>query len=128
MLATSVKNCATSVRRHGLGTTVGLYWNRLREKLFEKGLGIGSADVISMRELGLEHDEHREHVPTSLQVTLDAWKSSCDHGPKTKSSSDYGAGLGRMLFLAAMLPYKQGYWGRALTGAGHQSAGKYIQV
>jgi hypothetical protein len=59
MLATIVKNCTTSVRRHGLGITAGLYWNRLREKLFEKGLGIRSGDVISLLELGLEHEERR---------------------------------------------------------------------
>jgi SAM-dependent methyltransferase len=106
MLATFVKNCATSVRRHGLGTTAGLYWNRLREKSFEKGLGIRSGNVISLRELGLEHEERREHTPTSLQ---DFRRMEKFLRPRAQDEVflDYGAGLGRMLVLAAMLPYKR---------------------
>jgi predicted RNA methylase len=106
MLATFVKNCATSVRRYGLGITAGLYSNRLRERLFEKRLGIRSGDIIPLRELGLEHEERREHCPTSLQ---DFRRMEEFLRPRAKDEVflDYGAGLGRMLVLAAMFPYKR---------------------
>src|SRR5690349_15293090 len=106
MLAAIVKNCATSVRRHGLGSTAGLYWNRLREKLFERSLGIRSGDVISLRELGLEHQDRREYSPTSLH---DFRRMEKFLRPQAQDEVflDYGAGLGRMLILAATLPYKR---------------------
>jgi SAM-dependent methyltransferase len=106
MLATLMKNCATSVRRHGLATTASLYWDRLREKSFERSLGIRSGDVISLRELGMEHKERREHVPTSLK---DFRRMEKFLRPRVQDEVflDYGAGLGRMLVLAAMLPFKR---------------------
>jgi SAM-dependent methyltransferase len=59
-----------------------------------------------LRELGLEDEERREHYPTSLDDFRHMEKFL---RPRTKDEVflDYGAGLGRVLVLAAMLPFKR---------------------
>jgi SAM-dependent methyltransferase len=106
MLSTSVSNCINLVRRHGLGSTIALYWNRLRERMPEGRLGIRSDGIISLKELGLEHEERRGHYPTQFS---DFRLMEKFLRPKTPNEVfiDYGAGLGRAVILAALLPFKR---------------------
>ena len=66
MLIRLLENCVSSVRRHGLAASAKLYWRRLHERLYERHLGIRSRDIINLRDLGLEHQDRREHYPTAL--------------------------------------------------------------
>jgi len=101
-----IGNCVGSVRRHGLGVSASRYWTRLREQLYERCLGVRSSDIISLRELGLEHEERREHYPISVEHFR---RMERFLRPRTRDEVflDYGAGLGRVLVLAAMLPFKR---------------------
>jgi predicted RNA methylase len=98
-------NCFKSIRRHGLVITAASYWNRLRERIYERKLGIRSGDIISLEELGLEHEERREHYPTQLN-DFRRMKRFLQPATENEVFVDYGVGLGRVLILAAMLPFK----------------------
>jgi SAM-dependent methyltransferase len=106
MLASSVGNCIKSVRRHGLVSTITLYWSRLREQMHERHLGIRSGEIISMKELGLEHEDRRGHYPTQFNDFRLMEKFLRPETPN-EVFIDYGAGLGRAVILAAMLPFKR---------------------
>jgi 16S rRNA G966 N2-methylase RsmD len=99
-------NSLKSILRHGLAATITLQWNRLRERIYERRLGIQSADIISLKELDLEHEERREHWPTQFYHFRSMEKFLRPETPNDVFI-DYGAGLGRMLILAAMLPFKR---------------------
>src|SRR5258708_6535993 len=100
ILTSSVGNCIKSVRRHGLVSTITLYWSRLRERMQERHLGIRSGEIISVKELGLEHEERRGHYPTQF---TDFRLMEKFLRPETPNEVfiDYGAGLGRAVILAA---------------------------
>jgi predicted RNA methylase len=106
VLGRIVKNYVSAVRRHGVAASTRLYWDRLHERLYESRLGIRSRDIISLRELDLEREDRREHYPTSLG---DFRRMERFLRPKGRDDVflDYGSGLGRMLILAAMLPFKR---------------------
>lgn len=106
MLASSVGNCIKSVRRHGLVSTITLYWRRLRERMHERHLGIVSGEIISLKELGLEHEERREYSPTQFNDFRLMEKFLRPESPN-EVFIDYGAGLGRAVVLAARLPFKR---------------------
>jgi SAM-dependent methyltransferase len=95
-----------SVRRHGFVASARHYGSRLHERVYERRLGIRSSDLVSLRELGLEHEERRQHYPTALG---DFRRMEQFLRPRTRDEVllDYGSGLGRMLILAAMLPFKR---------------------
>src|SRR5262249_44300208 len=105
-LASTVGKCARSIRDHGFVTTTRLYWNRLRERMQERRLGIRSGEIISLKELDLEHEERREYSPTQFH---DFRCMEQFMRPKTPDEVfvDYGSGLGRMLILAATLPFRR---------------------
>ena len=92
--------------RHGLAASAKLYWRRLHERLYERRLGIRSREIIYLRNLGLERQDRREHYPTALddfrRMEKFLWPRADD-----EVFLDYGAGLGRVLILAAMLPFKR---------------------
>ena len=106
MRISSIKSGVNSIRQHGFVATATHYWARLREELYERRLGIRSGEIISLRELGLEHEERREHYPTSLE---DFRRMEAFLRPRGQGEAflDYGAGLGRALILAAMLPFQR---------------------
>jgi SAM-dependent methyltransferase len=105
-LASKVGKCARSIRYHGFVATTRSYWNRLRERMQERRLGIRSGEIISLMELDLEHEERREYSPTLFH---DFRSMEQCMRPKTPDEVfvDYGAGLGRMLILAATLPFRR---------------------
>ena len=104
MLTSRAKNYLRAVRQHGLAASSVQYWNRLREKLFDRSLGIQSRDIISLRELGLEHEERRGHYPTSVD---DFRRMAGFLRPRNADEVllDYGSGLGRFVILAATMPF-----------------------
>jgi hypothetical protein len=106
MLTGRVVNFVNSTRRHGFMKTIAGDWNRLRELIYERRLGIRSGEVIGLKELGLDHEERREHYPTGLS---DFRRMKKFLQPETQNEVfvDYGAGLGRAVILAAMLPFKR---------------------
>jgi predicted RNA methylase len=106
MLTGRVVNFVNSTRRHGFVKTIARDWNRLRELIYERRLGIRSGEIISLKELGLEHEERRQHYATGLS---DFWRMKKFLQPETQNEVfvDYGAGLGRAVILAAMLPFKR---------------------
>jgi SAM-dependent methyltransferase len=104
MLTTRAKNYIRAVRRHGLAVSSVQYWNRLREELYDRRLGIQSRDIISLRELGLEHEERRGHYPTSIG---DFRRMARFLRPRNADEVilDYGSGLGRFVILAATMRF-----------------------
>jgi protein-L-isoaspartate O-methyltransferase len=105
-LASTVGNCLRSVRRHGFVITTRSYWNRLCERMQERHLGIRSGEIISLKELDLECDERREHVPTQFH-DFRTMKEFLRPEAANDVFVDYGAGLGRVVVLAAMLPFRR---------------------
>ena len=104
MLTTLAKNYMRAVHRHGLVASSVQYWNRLREKLYDRSLAIQSRDIISLHELGLEHEERRGHYPTSVD---DFRRMARFLQPRNADEVllDYGSGLGRLVILAAAMPF-----------------------
>jgi len=100
------KTFFTLVSRHGLLSAIQSYWKHLREQVNERKIGIRSGDIISLKELGLEHEERREHYPTQFHHFRRIVRYL---GPDSSEEVflDYGAGLGRVVILAAMLPFKR---------------------
>jgi hypothetical protein len=105
-VASTVGKCARSIRDHGFVATSRSYWKRLRERMQERRLGIRSAEIINLKELGLEHEERREYSPTQFH---DFRSIEQFIRPKTPDEVfvDYGSGLGRILILAARLPFRR---------------------
>ena len=101
-----LRNYFTSVKKYGFVTTTRSYWRRLYERVYEKFLGIRSRDTISLEELGIEHDDRRGHWPTQLHHFRSIQKFL---RPDTSDEVfvDYGAGLGRVVILAASLQFKR---------------------
>src|SRR6516164_2093288 len=101
MLSSFVGRRVRSVRRNGLQRMITSDWNRLREWVHERHLGIRSGEIISLQELGLDHEERREHSPTNFRHFRLMMRSL---QPETSNEVfiDYGAGLGRAVILAAM--------------------------
>ena len=62
--------------------------------------------LLRLRELDLEHEERREHYPTSLE---DFRRMEVFLRPRGQGEVflDYGAGLGQAVILAAMLPFQR---------------------
>lgn len=105
-LAGSFVNYLGSIWRHGLVIGTKSYWHRFKERMEEKRLGIRSEEIISLKELGLENEERREHVPTQFhhfQKMRQVLQPESAH----EVFIDYGAGLGRMVVLAATLPFRR---------------------
>jgi SAM-dependent methyltransferase len=104
MLATRAKNYIRAVRQYGLVASSVQYWNRLRERLCDRSLGIQSRDIISLSELGLEHEERRGHYPTSVD---DFRRMAKFLRPRNADEVllDYGSGLGRFVILAATMRF-----------------------
>ena len=104
MLITVAKNFIRAVRQHGLAASSVQYWHRLREKQYDRRLGIQSQQIISLRELGLEHEERRGHYPTAVD---DFRRMSKFLRPRNADEVllDYGSGLGRFVILAATMPF-----------------------
>ena len=126
-LASTVGKYARSIRDHGFVTTTGSYWNRLRERMQERHLGIRSGEIISLKELDLEHEERREYSPTQFHDFRCMEKFL---RPKTSDEVfvDYGAGLGRMLILAATLPFRRVIGIEISTFAGRAGPREYLSL
>lgn len=101
-----IGRCMNSVRSNGLLTTIMRYRVRVRARVYEHYLGIQSEQIISLKEIGLEDDERREYYPTGFDDFRRMRKFLL---PETSDEVfiDYGAGLGRVLVLAGMLPFKR---------------------
>jgi SAM-dependent methyltransferase len=100
-----VSDRVAAMSHRGLVITIKSYWNRLRERVEERRLGIRSAEIISLKEIGLEHEDRRGYWP----VTFRDFKAMLKFLRPTTPDEvfvDYGAGLGRAVVLAAMLPFK----------------------
>src|SRR5262249_48743503 len=80
--------------------------SRLCRGAYERYLGIRSEQIISLKDLGLEHSERREHYPTDFNDFRCMKKFMMPETPN-ETFIDDGAGLGRVLVLAAMLPFKR---------------------
>jgi len=106
VLTSQFVNCVNSVRRHGMAKTVAAYWNRVGELIFDGRLGIRSSEIISLKDLGLEHDERRDHYPTQLS-DLRRMKEFLQPDTQNEVFVDYGAGLGWVVIFAAMLPFRR---------------------
>jgi len=102
----TIKRCVGSVRDHGALITTKSYWRRLLDEVQERRLGIQSRDIITLSELGLEHEDRRECWSVPFQ---DFRAMSKFLRPQTEEEVfiDYGCGLGRAVILAAMLPFKR---------------------
>jgi precorrin-6B methylase 2 len=106
LFVSKLKNFAGSVRRNGAILTIKLYYRRLHEIIVEKRLGIRTADRIDLDELGLEHEERMPHGPTSY-FEFRALENFIRPTEANEVFLDYGAGLGRAVILASMLPFQR---------------------
>jgi SAM-dependent methyltransferase len=99
-------NYMTAVRHNGFLAATRSYWSRLNERISEWRLGISSDEVIHLEDLGLQNEERREYGPTQYR---DFHRLEEFIRPATPNESfiDYGSGLGRILVLAAMLPFRR---------------------
>ena len=66
----------------------------------------GQNKSYSLKEIGLEHYERRERAPTGFDDFRCMKKFLMPETPN-EVFIDYGAGLGRVVVLAAMLPFKR---------------------
>ena len=100
-------NYFVSATKYGFVTTTRSSWRRLYERVYEKFLGIRSRDTISLKELGNEHDDDRRgYWPTQLHHFRSIQKFLRPDTPD-EVFVDYGAGLGRMVILAAAFQFRR---------------------
>jgi hypothetical protein len=94
------------IRDRGLMSVALSCWHRFYEQAYERHLGIRSGDIISLKELGVEHEDRREHFPTQLR---DFRSMEQFLRPETSDDVfiDYGSGLGRIVILASLLPFRR---------------------
>lgn len=100
------RNLIRSVRSEGIGSSAKAYWSRIRERFDETRLGIDSDQIIGLDKLALACEERRDHVPTKFR-DFRAMKAAFRPTSQSEVFVDYGAGLGRMVVLAATLPFKK---------------------
>jgi hypothetical protein len=74
--------------------------------ILEKRLGIQTVDNIGLDVLGLEHPERGHHIPTSY-FEFRAMEDFIRLTGSNEVFLDYGAGLGRAVILASMLPFRR---------------------
>jgi predicted RNA methylase len=101
-----VLNFLRLVRDLGFGAAARAYWIRILERMNEMRLGIHSSDIIELKEFDLHHIDRRDYYPTQFH---DFRMMTRFLKPETPDDVfiDYGAGLGRAVILAAMLPFKR---------------------
>jgi predicted RNA methylase len=93
-----------SVRQNGLHTASSTLWRRAMSRWKERSLGISTTQLIFPAELGFTNPDCHEHQPTEYDHFQQMLRAA-DIDPRQHSFLDYGAGLGRVVVLAATLPF-----------------------
>jgi SAM-dependent methyltransferase len=106
VIANKLSNYLKAVCDHGLISATTSYWERVHEHAYETWLGIRSGDIISLKDLGIEHEDRREHFPAPLRDFRSMKKFLWPAKPN-EVFIDYGSGLGRVVVLAAMMPFRR---------------------
>lgn len=96
------------LKKQGLAGLARTVRARLYVRWFEWYFGIHSETIIELKQLGLENDCYRPYVPTDYYSLL----SVLDHlniQPDRECFLDFGAGMGRVVILAATRPFRKVY-------------------
>jgi SAM-dependent methyltransferase len=80
--------------------------NRLAEKYLDYRFGIRTSEIRTKEQLGLRRDDDRYYVPTDIRG-FRKLINSIDIRPGVDVFVDFGAGMGRVLILAALYPFRQ---------------------
>ena len=88
------------IRAEGVGGTLRWMLKRAQWRLHEQRYGIRTEGVIPMSELGIDNDEAGEYQPTDYTDFAKIMRALALE-PSEHVFIDYGAGMGRVMVLAA---------------------------
>jgi hypothetical protein len=94
------------IRRLGVTRTLAVLRHNSSERYHERRLGIDTAGVVDMRELGIHNAGHGEYGPTPFR-DFHAMFSRLPIRAGSDVLIDYGSGKGRALILAASYPFRR---------------------
>jgi precorrin-6B methylase 2 len=93
-------------RRLGVAGLLRYFMNELYEAYFEWRLGIDSGQHVDIATLGFDNPHWHEHGPSDYR-SLRKILRLCRPDRSTDVFIDYGCGLGRVLCLAATMPWRK---------------------
>lgn len=93
------------ISRRGPLQTLRFAWYQLMERLWERRLGIETAQCIPWQQLGNDADRE-DYMPTDYQLFFRALRR-VKIDPARDVFLDYGSGKGRNLVLAARAPFRR---------------------
>jgi hypothetical protein len=94
------------IRRLGLRQTMAVLRHRSSERYHERRLGVETAQMVEMKQLGITNPGHAEYAPTPFRdfsAIFDRLPIRAGHDVLI----DYGSGKGRALILAASYPFRR---------------------
>jgi hypothetical protein len=94
------------IRRLGVRRTLAVLRHNSSERYHERRLGIDTAGVVGMQELGIDNSGHGEYGPTPFR-DFHAMFNLVPIRAGHDVLIDYGSGKGRALILAASYPFRR---------------------
>jgi precorrin-6B methylase 2 len=101
-----LKNVLARLRSRGFRATARYARHRLSESYHERRFGIQTAGQIDYEEAGLDATVSNVYYPSDYRTIYRALRS-LDIRPEDHGFIDYGSGMGRVVIVAASLPFKR---------------------
>ena len=94
------------VREEGPARAIGLAWHRAAATRWERRLGIETAGDHLLAQEGLARPAYHDHSPSSVLDLRRALRIASP-SPESDTFIDFGSGRGRVVLMAAMLPFRR---------------------
>ena len=94
------------LKKDGWRRTIGRACDRLTEPWHEWRLGLHSSPYVRMTEIGIDDPDYHDYEPTQF-ANIRRIFGSLTIDPGRDVFLDYGAGMGRMMVMAAMEPFRR---------------------
>jgi hypothetical protein len=103
---TILRHVSEHIRNEGVGGTARWMFRRAQWRLHERRYGINTESVIPMAELGIDNEVAGEYAPTDYTDFAKIMRALA-LTPQQHVFVDFGAGLGRVVVLAATQPFRR---------------------
>lgn len=103
---TRIRNALAHVRRNGLLKSCKYAGERLPEAFYEWRLGISTSGKVHLEDVGINNPYSVAYYPSDYPTIRRAFKHIAV-SPGRDVFLDYGCGMGRVLVVAATLPFRR---------------------
>jgi hypothetical protein len=105
-ISTAVRHATEHVRTVGIAETARWMLRRIQWRVLERRYRIRTEGIIPMSALGLENGEALDYVATDYS-DFSRMMRALQVDPAEHAFVDFGAGLGRVVILAATYPFRR---------------------